>query len=134
MRNGYAFQGWYSDNRYRTKITKITTGSTGDKTLYAKWIKVAKPAKVKLRTVKNNAKKSMSVSFVKNKNVSGYQIAYSTSSKFTKKTTKYTTSSSIKNLRKGKTYYVKVRSYKKDSTGAKIYGAYSQVKKVKIKK
>lgn len=133
-RKGYLFGGWYSDNRYRTKVTKITTGSTGDKTLYAKWIKVAKPAKVKLRTVKNNAKKSMSVSFVKNKNVSGYQIAYSTSSKFTKKTTKYTTSSSIKNLRKGKTYYVKVRSYKKDSTGAKIYGAYSQVKKVKIKK
>lgn len=35
---------------------------------------------------------------------------------------------------KNKTYYVKVRAYKKDSKGKKIYGSYSTVKKIKIKK
>ncbi|MCM1568619.1 MAG: InlB B-repeat-containing protein [Roseburia sp.] len=36
-RIGYTFQGWYSDSKYKTKVTKITRGSTGNKTLYAKW-------------------------------------------------------------------------------------------------
>ena len=31
------FDGWYTDATFTTKITEITTGSTGDKTLYAKW-------------------------------------------------------------------------------------------------
>ena len=125
VKTGYTFAGWYSDSAYRNKITQITKGSTGNKTFYAKWTKVAKPAKVKLKSLKNNAKNAISVSYATNKNVSGYQIAYSTSSKFTKSTTKYTTNKNIKNLKKGKTYYVKVRSYSKDSTGAKIYGSYS---------
>ena len=38
-RTGYTFGGWYtsSDFTASTKITSITTGSTGDKILYAKW-------------------------------------------------------------------------------------------------
>ena len=40
----------------------------------------------------------------------------------------------VSKLSKGKTYYVKVRAYKKDSTGAKVYGSFSSVKKVKISK
>ena len=66
-------------------------------------------------------------------------MKYSTSKKFTKKTTKTVTvkgagktSKTIKMLKKGKTYYVKVRSYK-TVNGVKYYGAYSAVKKVKIK-
>ena len=39
-----------------------------------------------------------------------------------------------KKLKKGKTYYVRVRAYKKDSTGRKVYGKYSKVMKVKITK
>ena len=39
-----------------------------------------------------------------------------------------------KKLKKGKTYYVRVRAYKKDSTGRKVYGKYSTVKKIKITK
>ena len=38
-REGYTFQGWYSDAKYKTKVTKIAKGSTGNKTLYAKWKK-----------------------------------------------------------------------------------------------
>ena len=133
-RKGYTFSGWYSDSKYRTKVTKISSGSTGNKTLYAKWTKVAKPSKVNLKSAKNSGKNKLSVSYASVKKASGYQIAYSTSSKFTKSTTKYTSSKTISKLKKGKTYYVKVRAYRKDSTGAKVYGSYSKVIKVKIKK
>ena len=40
----------------------------------------------------------------------------------------------LSKLSKGKNYYVKVRAYKKDSTGAKVYGSFSGAKKVKISK
>ena len=38
-RKGYTFKGWYADKNYKKKITKITKGSTGKVTLYAKWSK-----------------------------------------------------------------------------------------------
>lgn len=34
---GNTFLGWYQDKNYRTKVTSIAKGSTGNKTLYAKW-------------------------------------------------------------------------------------------------
>lgn len=36
-RTGYSFGGWYSDSAYKNKVTRITQGSTGNLTLYAKW-------------------------------------------------------------------------------------------------
>ena len=51
-----------------------------------------------------------------------------------KKVTVTGTSKTLSKLSKGKTYYVKVRAYRKDSTGAKVYGSFSSVKKVKISK
>ena len=45
---------------------------------------------------------------------------------------KTTTSYKIKGLKKGKKYYVKVRSYK-TVNGKRIYGAYSTAKKATIK-
>lgn len=36
-RKGYTFKGWYSDKKYKKKVTKIKKGSTGNKVLYAKW-------------------------------------------------------------------------------------------------
>ena len=38
-RTGYTFKGWYSNSNYKTKVTSIAQGSTGNKTLYAKWEK-----------------------------------------------------------------------------------------------
>ena len=38
-RKGYTFKGWYSDSKFKTKVTKIPKGSKGNKTLYAKWKK-----------------------------------------------------------------------------------------------
>ena len=35
--NGYTFKGWYLDSEFTNAITKIESGSTGNKELYAKW-------------------------------------------------------------------------------------------------
>ena len=44
------------------------------------------------------------------------------------------TKTDITELPQGKTYYVKVRAYKTDENGKKIYGKYSSKKKLTIKK
>lgn len=83
-------------------------------------------------------KKQIIASWKSVSGVTGYEVVYSTSKKFTKKTTKTLTIKSkskkttIKKLTKGKKYYVKVRAYKTVS-GKKIYGAWSSVKSVKVK-
>lgn len=67
----------------------------------------------------------------------GYQIQYSTSKSFkgaktkTVKKTK-TTSASISKLKKKKTYYVRIRTYKTVG-GKKYYSGWSKVKKIKTK-
>lgn len=38
-RKGYVFKGWYSNKKYKKKVTVIKKGSSGTKTLYAKWVK-----------------------------------------------------------------------------------------------
>lgn len=38
-KKGYTFKGWYTDKQYRKKVTAIKKGSSGKKTLYAKWQK-----------------------------------------------------------------------------------------------
>lgn len=72
------------------------------------------------QTVKLKAfgKGKLKVSWKKDKNASGYEITYSTKKSFKNKKTvvvksKKTTSKVIKKLKSKKTYYVKVRSYKK---------------------
>ena len=96
---------------------------------------VKKPAKVKIKSLKAG-KKQIKVSFKKVKGVSGYKITYSLNKKFKKAKTlnvnAKTKSKLIKKLKSGKTYYVKVRAYAK-ATGKKVYGAWSSVKKVKVK-
>lgn len=85
------------------------------------------------------AKKSMTVTWKKQKkNVSGYQIQYSTSGKFDKtvktKTVKGNKKTSLKisKLKAKKTYYVRVRTYK-TVKGKRYYSGWSVAKKVKVK-
>ena len=69
--------------------------------------------------------------------VTGYQFTIATDKKFKKNVktvnTKKLTTTCI-SLKKGTTYYIKVRAYKTDSAGKKVYGAYSSVKRIKVKK
>ena len=82
--------------------------------------------------------KKILVSFKKVKNAKGYQVQYSLNNKFTKKTKSITLKSqkkksvTINNLKKGNTYYVRVRAYKTVGN-KKIYGKWSVVKKIKVK-
>ena len=136
-RKGYVLKGWYTAKTGGTKFL-ATTKIGKSRTLYARWTKVTTPAKVKKPTLTNLSGKKMKVAYKKVTNAKGYQIVYSTSSKFTSSTTKKVINTSlsktITGLKKGKTYYVKVRAYKTDSYGNKIYGSYSIVNKVTIKK
>lgn len=135
-RRGYTFSGWYSDKGFKKKVTQITSGNVGNTTFYAKWKKVS----VRKTTITSFANKSGKKALVKYKAVSGasgYEIVYSTDKKVKKNRTTVKTkakSRTLKGLKKGKTYYVKVRAYKTDSTGLVVYGKYSAIKKVKIKK
>ncbi|MFP3152934.1 InlB B-repeat-containing protein [Lachnospiraceae bacterium ZAX-1] len=137
QKKGYTFKGWYTEKKGGSKVTP-NTQITKDQTLYAQWSKVAKPKQGGTPTLKNSKSKQLSVSYAKVNGAKGYEIAYSTSKKFTKPTTKSTTGTTlkktIKSLKKGKTYYVKVRAYKTDSTGSKVYGSYGKAKSVEIKK
>lgn len=92
----------------------------------------------KIRKFSAINKKGRKVKLIWNKvdNAKGYQIIYARNKKFTKgkkliftKKRKYT----IKKLKKNKTYYFKVRAYK-GKKNARLYGRYSKVRKVKIKK
>lgn len=88
--------------------------------------------------VVNKKGKKVKVSWKKVKNATGYRILYATNSKFTKNKrtvviAKKSGTKVIKGLKKGKTYYVKVQAFQKQ--GSKyVYGKYSAVKKVKVKK
>lgn len=37
VRRGYTFKGWYSDPKFTKRVTKIETGSAGNRKLYARW-------------------------------------------------------------------------------------------------
>lgn len=39
VRKGYTFKGWYSDPKFKKKVTKIASGSTGSRKLYARWVR-----------------------------------------------------------------------------------------------
>ena len=94
------------------------------------------PGRVKITKARNIKKRKLSVKWKKVTGTKGYQIQYSTNKKFKKAKTKTTkkTTLTIKKLKKKKVYYVRVRAYTIDSSGKKVPGKWSKVKKVKIKK
>ena len=135
-RKGYTFAGWYTDAKFKKKIKTIESSAKCDYTLYAKWTKV-NVAKVSITSAKNSKSKQILLKYKKISGIKGYEISYSTDKKFKKAVTRKNTaktSYTISKLKKGKTYYVRIRAYKVDSTGKKVYGKYSSVKKVKVSK
>ena len=119
-------------------VAKITVkaAATTDYKAASKTVTVTVAPKKQGISLVNKIKKQLTIKWKKNTKASGYQVVYSTNKKFTGKKTvrkaKTTTSYKIKGLKKGKKYYVKVRSYK-TVNGKRIYGAYSTVKKATIK-
>ena len=76
--------------------------------------------------------------------ITGYEIQYSTSSKFTKKAaktvivkSKNATAKTISKCKPGKKYYIRVRTYKDvkvKGKNQKFYSSWSKLKSVKTKK
>lgn len=116
---------------YKTETTPTVT-TTPQVTTAPTVVNVGKVSAVK---VVKKASKKAKVSWKKVSGAKGYQIVYAENSAFTKKCKKVTINklyTVLSGLKKGKTYYIKVRAYKNTSTGKK-YGKYSVVKKYKVK-
>ncbi len=153
VKGGYTFEGWYTNPNLgdKSKIDVITDADPDeDIILYAKWTKstvndtvvdnqdqnrnqtqISAAGRPKI-TAKNVKGKKLSI------RISGtakcFELQYGTSKKFKKaKKVILTKKSYTKKLKKGKTYYVRVRGYNLKN-GKKLYSAWSNVKKVKIKK
>lgn len=91
-------------------------------------------SKVKMKAARVVSQNSIQVSWEKLKHASAYRLVISTSSKFNRSKRQYSpsvTNKTIKNLQKGKTYYIKVRGCCKYS-GKTIYSSYSRTLKIKI--
>ena len=121
---------------YRIESYKSGNGQTAKAVSKEKKIlRLTAPTKLKNANQKG---RKLSVTWKKQKKISGYQIQYSTGKTFAKGTkmtniVKSSDKAVIKKLKKGKTYYVRIRSYQK-SGSKKTYSAWSSYTKVKIKK
>lgn len=135
-RKNYAFLGWYTKKSGGKKISE-NTPVTVDAVYYAHWGKINTKKKTSVASVKNNAAKTMKIKIKSVSIASGYQVRYSSSKNMSSAKKKEVTENTctINKLKKGKTYYVQVRIYQKESvSGKKKYGAWSKTKSVKIKK
>ena len=134
----YKVSGLTSGSGYRFRVmasrTKYDiTANSCSSTLYAP----VKPGKVTLSRLRTGSSHYITASW-KKKTGTGYQVKLATNSKFTSgvktyKVTSYKTlSRKMTKLRKGRTYYVKVRAYKTYG-GRTVYGSYSSYKKLKCR-
>ncbi|MCR4715881.1 MAG: peptidoglycan-binding protein [Lachnospiraceae bacterium] len=88
------------------------------------------PSKVKGLKVSNKKSKALKVSWNYVSGADCYQVQYSTSKRFGKKKTRYTTGTglTIKKLSRYKKYYIRVRAYSYDNYDNRVYGKWSKVK------
>lgn len=96
---------------------------------------VTVPKKVSNKSAKSKKRRRINYSF-KKVSATGYQYQWSThknfKSNFLTKNTK-STKITIKTAQSRRRYYVRVRAYKTESGGKKIYGKWSNVKSVRVK-
>lgn len=124
----------------KTVITIKAAASKNYKAASKKVTVKVNPAGVKITSAKSAASGKVTVKWKKNAKATGYEIQYSTNKKFAKAAAKSRkvkkaskTKEIISRLKKGKTYYVRARTYKKVA-GKTYYSGWSNKKKVKIKK
>lgn len=122
---------------FRVRAYKTVNGTkyySGWKTLTT----ITKPAKPSIKAPSTNKKHQIIAKWKAVSKCTGYQVQYSKKKNFSSviatKTVAGRTKTSYtgKNFTKGKTYYVRVRSYK-TVNGTKYYSAWSSVKSIKCK-
>lgn len=128
-----------SDNKNQTDNTQTDNKkqpTTAKKNTTKPAEKAVAPKKAVVKRVKALGKKKIKITVKKSpEQVSGYEVTLSTKKNF-KNAKKITTKKNVitvKKLKAGKKYFVKVRAFKKVGN-KKIYGNYSTVKKVIVKK
>lgn len=139
--NSASFSGLTAGGKYKFRVRayKVIDGTK----YYSAWSSTlcscAKPATVTIKGVSSPKHTQIKTAWAKAGGVvSGYQILYGKNASFSsvaaKKNVggKSTVSYTGKNFTKGKTYYVKVRTYTVFN-GVTYYGAWSAAKKVKCK-
>ena len=135
--NGTDYTVTYPSGRKNVGTYKVTVtmkgNYTGTKTLQFK----VNPAKTEISKLTAGTKAVTVEVKKKTTQVTGYQIQYSTSSKFTNAKTKTitsnkTTKTTLKSLSAGKKYYIRVRTYK-TVNGTKYYSSWSDYKSVKTR-
>ncbi len=148
----YSTNGTKWESITTTKNSAKLTGLTSMKTYYIKVQAVSGsnegysskvvsaftlPPKASIGSLESAKAGQLKVNWTSISRVSGYEIHYSTTSDFSKDTAKVSagskkTAATIKKLTSGKTYFVKIRAYKKVDE-KKIYGAFSATKKLAVK-
>ena len=126
--------------KFMGKVTiTITAPANTNYTATTKKITITvNPTKTALASVTSPSAGKMTVKWKKNAVGTGYQIQYSTSSKFTSPksvtiTKNSTLTRTIGSLAKGKKYYVRIRTYKTVGS-TKFYSGWSAAKAVTVKK
>lgn len=129
----------FSNNNANCKVSKDSQVAQNDAVTNTK---PAKPTvkKAKILKVKSKKKKTATVTIKKLKKIDGYYLEYSLKKNFKKvkikKINKNTKKCTVKKLRSNKKYFFRIRAYKKytvNGVSKTAYGAYSAVKKVKVK-
>ncbi len=137
LTKGTYYIGITGDSNYgrwdETKLVKNDTNSMGVVSFRITTVKkgtVSKVANVKGKKAK--------VTFKAVSGAKGYEVQYSTNKNFKNAKVKTAgakaTNVTIKSLTKNKNYYFRVRAFKYDADGNKVYGDWSNSKSVKIKK
>ena len=112
----------------------IEPGKTSVPTVKPTSAPKVKVKKAVITKTKRLSKTKLKVYIKKTEQVKGYQVIISTDKKFKKNLKKVKTSKQsviMKSLKKGQTYYVKVRAYKLNGK-KKVYGKYSNIKQIRM--
>ena len=117
-------------------IVTITAGDANYKTVTKTVTIIVKPEAIKVTSVKNSSSRKAIAKWSKLSYVSGYQIQYGLKSSFKGAKTITVNGASrinkvLTGLTKGKTYYVRLRTYKTVGS-TKLYSEWSGKKRVKI--
>ncbi len=139
----YTIKGLKAGTTYSFKVRGYSK-ENGEK-YYGEWetiTGVTRPASTSLTSLKSSKAKTFTAKWDKQTSATGYQIQYSTSSKFSSyKTVKVSknssTSKTVSSLKSGKKYYVRIRTYKTVKINGKsktVYSSWSKAKSITVKK
>ena len=116
----YHFLGWYDGTLKVDSNTRIYS----DVTAYPKWQKI-KVQRANVKVVRK--KKTVTLKCSVKQEVDGYEVKVGS-----KKRTSLSDTVKLGKLKSGKAYQAKVRAYITDSTGKKVFGKWSKIKKITI--